>query len=51
MKEGEDYFPINDSCRTELEPENEDGSTLTCIGFKPMSAEIIDKIGKEFQLY
>lgn len=51
MKEGEDYFLINDNCRTELDPENKDGSTLTCIGFKPMPAEIIDKIGKEYHLY
>lgn len=50
MKENEDFFLIWDNCRTELEPE-ENGNVLTCIGFKPMNAEIIDKIGKKYQLY
>lgn len=50
MVEGEDFFLIKDNCHTELEPE-EDGRTLTCIGFKPMNAEIIDKIGKKYHLY
>ena len=50
MKEGEDFFCIYDSCRTELEPE-EDGRTLTVIGFKPMNSEIIDKIGRKYHLY
>jgi PTH2 family peptidyl-tRNA hydrolase len=55
MKEGEDFFLICDSCQTELEPEfideNGVGRTLTCIGFRPMSSEIVDKIGKKYQLY
>lgn len=55
MKENEDFFLIKDNCYTELDPEefdeNGQGRTLTCIGFKPMDAEIIDKIGKKFQLY
>lgn len=55
MKENEDFFLIKDNCYTELDPEefdeNDQGRTLTCIGFKPMDAEIIDKIGKKFQLY
>lgn len=51
MKELEDFFLIRDECRTELNPEDEDGRTLTCIGFKPMDSEIIDKIGKRYQLY
>ncbi len=50
MKEGEDYFLIRDNCLTELEPE-EDGRTLTCIGFKPMRPEVIDQISKKYQLY
>lgn len=50
MKEGEDFWLIRDNCHTELEPE-EDGKTLTCIGFKPMDSELIDKIGKKYQLY
>lgn len=43
MIEGVDYFPIVDACRT---PES-----LTCIGFRPMEAEKIDEIGKDFHLY
>ena len=51
MVEGVDFFLIRDLCLTELTPEDEDGRTLTCIGFKPMDESIIDKIGKKFQLY
>lgn len=50
LKENEDFWLIYDNCHTELEPE-ENGKTLTCIGFKPMDSETIDKIGKKFQLY
>lgn len=50
MKEGKDFWLIRDNCRTELEPE-EDGRTLTVIGFRPMESEIIDKIGKKYHLY
>ena len=50
MTENEDFFCIYDNCHTELIPE-EDGRTLTCIGFKPMDSEVIDKIGKKYQLY
>lgn len=55
MVEGEDFFLIKDNCLTELEPEeideNDVGRTLTCIGFKPMDSEIIDKMGKKYHLY
>lgn len=50
MIEGKDFWLIKDNCLTELEPE-EDGRTLTCIGFRPMDSETIDKIGKKYQLY
>lgn len=50
MTENEDFFCIYDNCHTELTPE-ENGRTLTCIGFKPMDSEVIDKIGKKYQLY
>lgn len=50
MEEYKDYFLIYDTCRTELEKESPEG-TLTCIGFRPMEAEEIDKIGKKYQLY
>lgn len=55
LKEEEDFFLIKDNCYTELVPEEWDeqdvGRTLTCIGFKPMYSEVIDRIGKRFQLY
>ena len=50
MEENKDYWLIYDACRTELTPEGTEG-TLTCIGFRPMEAEEIDKIGKKYQLY
>lgn len=37
---------IVDACRTES-PQG----TLTCVGFRPMEAEKIDEIGKDFHLY
>lgn len=51
MKEGEQFWLIRDNCHTELEPEDDDGRTLTCIGFIPMDSEIIDKIGRKYHLY
>ena len=51
MKEGEDFFCIYDCCLTELEPEEDDGTTLTCIGFKPMEDVVIDQIGQKFHTY
>lgn len=50
MKEGEDFFLIKDNCLTELEPED-DGRTLTCIGFTPMDSEVIDAISRKYQLF
>lgn len=55
MVDGKDFFLIKDCCLTELKPEEVDedgaGRTLTCIGFAPMSAEIIDQISQKYQLY
>lgn len=55
LVEGQDYFLIKDNCLTELEPEEVDeygvGKTLTCIGFKPMDSEVIDKVAKKFHVY
>lgn len=50
LREGVDFFLIYDACLTELEPE-EDGRTLTCIGFRPLEDDIAWKISKKFQLY
>lgn len=51
FKVNEDFFPVYDHCHTELDPEEEDGTTLTCIGFRPMKNEIINQISKKYQLY
>ena len=51
MEVNKDFFLIRDNCFTELKPEDNDGRTLTCIGFRPMDASIIDKIGKKFHTY
>jgi PTH2 family peptidyl-tRNA hydrolase len=51
LEEGKDFFLIKDNCYTELEPEDEDGRTLTAIGFRPMATETAHKISKKFQLF
>lgn len=55
LEKGKDFFPIKDNCLTELEPEEVDengvGRTLTCIGFRPLPAEIAEQISKKFHLY
>lgn len=55
MIEGKDFWCIRDNCHTELEPEEVDengvGRCLTCIGFKPMPEDVIDKIGRKYHLY
>lgn len=50
MQENIDYYCIRDNCLTELHPE-ENGRCLTCVGFKPTKATIIDQITKKYQLY
>lgn len=55
LKEGRDFWLIKDNCRTELEPEEvgEDGVArcLTVVGFRPLPADVCEKISKKFQLY
>ena len=55
LKIDEDLFLIRDLCFTELEVEDIDengvGSTITCIGFKPLPEEVMSKISKKYQLY
>ena len=46
-----DYGYIYDKCLTELEPEEEDGTTLTGIWFCPLDDETAHKISKKYQLY
>ncbi len=49
--EGIDYGFINDSCLTELAPENPDGTTTIGMWFRPLPDDIAHKISKKFQLY
>lgn len=51
LTEGVDFGEINDKCLTELTPENEDGTTLVGIWFKPLPDEVTHKISKKYHLY
>lgn len=51
LVEGVDFGEINDKCLTELAPENEDGTTLVGIWFKPLPDEMAHKISKKYHLY
>lgn len=51
LVENVDYGLIYDACYTELEPEEENGTTLTGIWFKPLSDEVAHQISKKYQLY
>lgn len=51
LVENEDYGLIYDKCLTELEPEEENNTTLTGIWFKPLPDEIAHQISKKYQLY
>lgn len=49
--EGRDFGLIYDNCLTELEPEEENGTTLTGIWFAPLEDENAEKISKKYHLY
>lgn len=51
LEEGRDFGLIYDSCLTELAPEEENGSTLTGIWFRPLPDETAHKISRKYQLY
>lgn len=51
LVEGEQYGLIYDKCLTELEPEEENGTTLTGIWFCPLPDEQAHAISKKFHLY
>ena len=51
LVEDVDFGCINDCCKTELTPENEDGTCTVGIWFKPLDDEIAHKISKKYQLY
>lgn len=50
-QENYDYFLIRDNCLTDLKPEDKDGRTLTCVGFRPLPDEIAWQISKKYNLY
>ena len=49
--EGQDFGLIYDKCLTELEPEEENGTTLTGIWFAPLDDDISRAISRKYQLY
>ena len=51
LVEDVDFGLIFDACYTELEPEEENGTTLTGIWFKPLPDEVAHQISKKYQLY
>lgn len=51
LVEGEDFGLIFDKCWTELLPEEEDGTTLTGIWFRPLPDETSHEISKKYHLY
>lgn len=51
LKEDVDFGLIYDKCLTELEPEEDDGTTLTGIWFKPLPDELAHVISKKYHLY
>lgn len=50
LLEGEEFFLIRDTLEKSSLSEG-DGRCLICIGFMPLDSEIIDQIGKKYQLY
>lgn len=51
LVEGRDFGLIWDTCKTELEPEEDDGTTLTGIWFCPLPDEMAHVISKKYHLY
>lgn len=51
LTEGRDFGLIYDNCLAELQPEEEDGTTLTGIWFAPLPDEISREISKSYHLY
>lgn len=51
LAENEHYGLIYDKCLTELEPEEDDGTTLAGIWFCPIRDEVAHSISKKYRLY
>ncbi len=50
FRDNEDYGFINDKCLTELNPENDDGTTTVGMWFAPLADEVAHKISRKFPL-
>jgi len=52
FEEGKDFFCIHDAAKTELSDFiEEDGSVLTCVGFKPREESELRELLKRLQLF
>ena len=51
LTEGKDYGFIYDMCLTELQPEEEDGTTMTAFWTAPLPDDTAHAISKKFHLY
>lgn len=51
LEENVDFGLIYDNCLTELEPEEENGTTLTGIWFRPLPDDVAHEISRKYQLY
>ena len=51
LEEGKDFGLIKDKCLTELTPEEDDGTTVTGVWFRPLDDETAHKISQKYHLY
>lgn len=51
LVDGKDFGLIYDNCLTELEPEEENGTTLTGIWFGPLPDDVAHEISRKYHLY
>lgn len=51
LVEGTDFGLIYDKCLTELAPEEENGTTLTGVWFRPLPDETAHSISRKYHLY
>lgn len=51
LTENTDFGLIYDKCLTELQPEEENGTTLTGIWFCPLPDDVAHEISRKYQLY
>lgn len=51
LSEGTDFGYIRDCCKTDLTPENPDGTTTVGIWFRPLPDDIAHEISRKYPLY